>query len=601
MDLTLYAKIGKKERGKRAGVWGELGGHESGPAPGLRRHILISYNQTAPAGAKARPAGKSSGAETALPFRKKVLYYGLMLLLTLLVIEGMARLAYYVAYGPGDGGGGAEGPDNLTPLLPLNTIDDFAPWRLLHPFYGYTPNLPFLDLNAMPPRLRQEDTVVIGLLGGSVAEETHPFLQRELTRWFVANALPRQPVVLGLAAQGSRQPQQTLSLANTLLLGGEFDLIVNLDGRNDVVRSVSQSRLEGVFPFFPRLWTKRVGVTGQELRLAGQIGALRREQARRTAAGATTPLRWSALWRLANRYQRERTADQIIRLNHQLAAAEAAYSLEKHGPRIWLDGETAALREAARFWYQGSRILARLADLAGAEYYHFLQPNQYVPGSKPLSPAELEFAYNPEDYTKFLAAKGYPLLLEFGQELPEQGVNYFDLTRIFVAHPETLYRDPCCHLTGRGYELLAAEMVRRMDPALRRRAARPAEERISALAAARRPAEPDTLLGNAKFQVYRQGGDRWLRYSRADCAAADVEPRFFLHLTPRDLAQLPPYRRGHGFDNRDFSFAEAGGFLWQGQCRALLRLPDYSIAHLRTGQYAAGAGELWVAEYAFPE
>ena len=536
-----------------------------------------------------------------MPFRKKVLYYGLMLLLTLLAIEGMARLAYYAAYGPGDGSGGAEVPDNLTPLLPLNTIDDFAPARISHPFYGNIPNLPAHDLSAMPPRLRQEDTVVIGLLGGSVAKETQPFLQRALNRWFVVNNLPRQPVVLGLGNSGSRQPQQTLMVAHTLLQGGEFDLIVNLDGRNEVTRSVSQSRLEGVFPFFPRLWTKRVGVTAQELRLAGQIGVLRREQARRTAAGATTPLRWSALWRLANRYQRERTADQIIRLNHQLAAAAAAYSLEKHGPRRFLTVERELLREATRVWYRGSLTLARLADLAGAEYYHFLQPNQYVPDSKPLSPAELEFAYNPEAYTEFLAAKGYPLLLEFGQELPEQGVNYFDLTRIFAAHPETLYRDICCHLTGRGYELLAAAMVERMAPALRRRAARPAEERISALAAARRPARPDTLLAAANFQVYRQGDGRWLRYSRADCAAADTESRFFLHLTPRDLDDLPPYRRGHGFDNLDFSFAEAGGFLWQGQCQALLRLPDYPIAHLRTGQYAADAGELWVAEYAFSE
>ena len=47
-----------------------------------------------------------------MPFRKKVLYYGLLLLLTLLVIEGMARIAYYAAYGPGYGNGNT---DNLTP------------------------------------------------------------------------------------------------------------------------------------------------------------------------------------------------------------------------------------------------------------------------------------------------------------------------------------------------------------------------------------------------------------------------------------------------------------------------------------------------------
>ena len=53
-----------------------------------------------------------------LPFRKKILYYGLMLLMTLLASEGMARLAYYAAYGSGYGGGAAEMPVNLAPPPP---------------------------------------------------------------------------------------------------------------------------------------------------------------------------------------------------------------------------------------------------------------------------------------------------------------------------------------------------------------------------------------------------------------------------------------------------------------------------------------------------
>ena len=53
-----------------------------------------------------------------MPFRRKILYYGLMLVLTLLVIEGMARLAYYAAYGTGYGRDGTAAADNLTPPPP---------------------------------------------------------------------------------------------------------------------------------------------------------------------------------------------------------------------------------------------------------------------------------------------------------------------------------------------------------------------------------------------------------------------------------------------------------------------------------------------------
>ena len=536
-----------------------------------------------------------------MPFRKKTLYYGLMLLLTLLVIEGMARLAYYAAYGSGPGGGG-DSPVNLTPSpLMLRDISDL--WHISHPFYGYIRNLPRHDLSAMPPRPRREDTAVIGLLGGSVAQEVHPFLQSALTRWFAANNRPQQPVLLDLTGRALKQPQQTMIVANTLLLGGEFDLIVNLDGFNEVAFRAGQNPRSGVFPFFPLWWRQQVGPPTERLLRAGRIGVLRREQARLAQSAATSPLRRSALFGLANRYRQERIAAEIIQLNHDLAALKAQYSLEKHGPRTWLTGEELLLPAAARVWYRGSLTLARLAELNGADYYHFLQPNQYTPDSKPMSPEERESAYNPDGTYGYFAARGYPLLREFSRDLPRQGVNYFDLTGIFGDRRETLYVDQCCHFNDRGYELLAAAMVERLEPALRRLARESPAKPVSALAAARRPLIPDTLLVDANFQVYRYryGNGKYLRYSRADCAAGDVKAPFFLHLTPRDLTDLPPYRREHGFDNRDFSFKQAGGFLYRGQCQAQIRLPDYPIAHLRTGQYAAGAGELWVAEYAFSE
>ena len=452
----------------------------------------------------------------------------------------------------------------------------------------------------MPPARRRADTVVVGLLGGSVAEQLQPFLETELERWFVANRQPRRPVVLNLALSGVKQPQQTLLVANTLLMGGEFDLIVNLDGLNEISGSTGRSFEQGIFPFFPIRWSNRVGLTNAEILLTGHIGVLRREQARLRAAGQDSPRRWSALFGLANRYRQESAARQIIQLNHELAAMAKACTLGKCGPGGWLTVKAETLPAAARVWYRGSAALARLAEVADADYYHFLQPSQYTPDSKPLSPEELQYAYKPEGYFGAFIPPGYPLLREWGRDLQRQGINYFDLTGIFADHPETLYRDPCCHLNDRGNELLAAAMVRRLEPALRRLSEASPAETVSALNLARRPAEPDLLLVNSDFRVYLQDNKR-LRYVRENCAAADGESRFFLHLTPRNLADLPPRRREHGYDNRDFSFAEVGGHLWRGQCRAQIRLPDYPIAYLRTGQYVPGAGELWAGEFYFPE
>ena len=48
--------------------------------------------------------------------------------------------------------------------------------------------------------------------------------------------------------------------------------------------------------------------------------------------------------------------------------------MEKHGPRSWLAAEQELLPAAARVWYRGSLILARLAELSRADYYHFCSP-----------------------------------------------------------------------------------------------------------------------------------------------------------------------------------------------------------------------------------
>ena len=93
------------------------------------------------------------------------------------------------------------------------------------------------------------------------------------------------------------------------------------------------------------------------------------------------------------------------------------------------------------------------------------------------------------------------------------------------------------------------------------------------------------------FALYLRG-DR-LTYIREPCAPADVEARFFLHVSANAEA-LPETRRAAGFDNLDFDFNERGA-LFDGKCVADVRLPHYPIRAVTTGQFAADVGELWRA------
>ena len=102
-------------------------------------------------------------------------------------------------------------------------------------------------------------------------------------------------------------------------------------------------------------------------------------------------------------------------------------------------------------------------------------------------------------------------------------------------------------------------------------------------------------LARGVFDVYRDGNR--LVYLKESCRPADTQHHFYLHLTPQDVTDLPPGRRRHGFDNFDFVFADRGG-IFEGQCLAVVGLPGYEIATIKTGQFTPGPKQVWSVEFA---
>ena len=98
----------------------------------------------------------------------------------------------------------------------------------------------------------------------------------------------------------------------------------------------------------------------------------------------------------------------------------------------------------------------------------------------------------------------------------------------------------------------------------------------------------------AAFDLHLGGGA--LTYVRAPCGEADVQARFFLHVTPADADDLSAGDRRKGFENLDFAFERRGAILG-GTCMASIALPAYPIASVRTGQFTGGA-RVWEAEFA---
>ena len=117
-------------------------------------------------------------------------------------------------------------------------------------------------------------------------------------------------------------------------------------------------------------------------------------------------------------------------------------------------------------------------------------------------------------------------------------------------------------------------------------------------AAAYRAVAGSAPLARGAFDIHLLDGG--LVYVKEPCGQADTEARFFLHLEPERVSDLPEGRREYGFDNLDFTFFLNGAW-FDGRCAARVPLPDYPVASIRTGQFVSGAGETWSAEFAVAE
>ena len=100
------------------------------------------------------------------------------------------------------------------------------------------------------------------------------------------------------------------------------------------------------------------------------------------------------------------------------------------------------------------------------------------------------------------------------------------------------------------------------------------------------------LSSNTMFDLYFD--DKRIIYVSTLCANTDTESRLFLHIYPENHADRR--NRGLDFNNYDFSFSREG-FFWGKNCAVIRNLPDYDIEKVRTGQFSANEGELWVEEF----
>lgn len=307
---------------------------------------------------------------------------------------------------------------------------------------------------------QSQDGFEVLIVGGSVATGFGNHVGRELGEMLSNDARlgHRTAYVFPHGRAGYKQPQQVLWITYLLSLGYQPDLVINLDGFNELALG-AENVMRGAHPIHPAIghWANLVkgGAIDREtldIALRGR-NAQHEAQALHDRAAAwklhysavAGPLVSSRLKRAHAEYSRAQD-DYTALLTKKAAEGFAATML---GPPFEGDSVAASVRS----WTESSRSLAAICAARSIRYMHVLQPTLHDTGSKPLTETEIAGGELRDHWIEAIRL-GYPELREAGEQLGAAGIFFFDGSKAFENSTQTLYTDGC-HFTVEGNQILA--------------------------------------------------------------------------------------------------------------------------------------------------
>lgn len=326
----------------------------------------------------------------------------------------------------------------------------------LHPFFGYTAARGEGDVNRHGfasggieyPYEPAAHEFVIGVFGGSVAMQLagHAGALVERIRPVVAEKGYTRVTVLSFSGGAWRQPQTLFAFLYYL---SSLDAAVVLDGFNEVIQ-LSPSRLETWPAAFPAadIYGALARSSGYDVGTTAQLVWMNEATIEATQWFDDSIVGSSVLAHLAWRALARRYGSSAERLRDSIAAAEATRPSD---PSTMASPE---LEVAAYYqlYEDATRTIAAVGRDRGIPVLHFIQPNQYDRGAKPLSEEERE-QFTSAGYFDHVT-DAYDRLQAMAARLRGRDVESYHLGDLFAQESATMYSDSCCHLNEAGLDRL---------------------------------------------------------------------------------------------------------------------------------------------------
>jgi len=356
--------------------------------------------------------------------------------------------------------------------------------KLLHPYFGYLAyevgrtlgqltlnNHGFLsEFGDYPVANVDSNRFIIGVFGGSVAEQVFAGGRQSLKAVLQKHPsfTDKEIVVLSFSQPGYKQPQQLQLLSYFLSLGQHFDLVINLDGFNEI--ALAEKNSDRGFDFSMPSSGHMVAMmdilsqsklSPEKVEVLAEFGRMRRmlEWSDRNSNSSVFASK-HLLMRLINRYADHRYQEGLKKYESLSTEASTASVYHLSRSREITDSKSRYADYAA-YWAKSSMLMHDLLSANNIEYFHFLQPNQYY-SRRLFSADESAIAINADHIYRKSAEEGYPYLVLESEELREAGVYFNSGTELFDVEPRPVYADDCCHFNRLGIHLLAEWMAKQI-------------------------------------------------------------------------------------------------------------------------------------------
>lgn len=322
-------------------------------------------------------------------------------------------------------------------------------------------NFGFASAQPYPYKRQNPNQFVVGVFGGSVAANYSFF---EIEKNILASQLKKLPglankeiIVLSFAMGAFKQPQQLIVLSYFLSLGQDLDLVINIDGFNELALSYINYAhdLDPSMPcsyiYIPLVNLATGSNSEVELQLTLQVIKDRRslEESIKSIQTSRFASGYLLAW-LRARFSQRRYSMDIVDLNNLRMSTTRRGKGFFQIPVRAKPTEDQVFEEAVTSWADSSLMMEQLLAQRNIPYFQFIQPNQYEPTGRVFGKDEAAIAINEASDFRSPVLKGYPMLLAELRRLQQKGVHVQSAVNVFDAVKETVYRDNCCHYNERG-------------------------------------------------------------------------------------------------------------------------------------------------------